>query len=208
MTTNMMTTKVRFTLPASNIMGAEGCALLGEFNNWNMDEAIYLQQQEDGSMMTELELAAGKDFQYRYLLSNGTWVNDDAEKIIAEMNGYPVENCLVKVPATGFKAEVKKVKAASAKTKAVKAKPGIVKEDLTKIEGIGKKIEALLFKNEIRSYKALAKTTVKSLKEILNSAGNKFSIHDPATWPKQAKLAAAAKWEELQMLQEQLKGGK
>jgi predicted flap endonuclease-1-like 5' DNA nuclease len=208
MTASMMTIKVKFTLPASHIMGAERCALLGEFNNWNMDEAIYLQQQEDGSMMTEVELAAGKHFQYRYLLSNGSWVNDDAEKIIAEMNGFPVENCLVKVPEPEVNAEPKKAKANTVKAKSTKAKVLIVKEDLTRIEGIDKKIEALLYKNEIRTYKMLSKTTIKNLKEVLVAAGNKFSMHDPASWPKQAKLAAAGKWEELEQLQVQLKGRK
>ena len=33
-------------------------------------------------------------------------------------------------------------------------------------------------------------------------------MHDPATWAKQAKLAADAKWEELESLQDSLKGGK
>ena len=76
-----MTTKVTFTLPAANIIGADGCVLLGEFNNWNLDEAVYLEKQPDGSMMVEVELAAGRDYQYRYMLSNGRWVNDDAEKV-------------------------------------------------------------------------------------------------------------------------------
>jgi hypothetical protein len=33
-------------------------------------------------------------------------------------------------------------------------------------------------------------------------------MHNPGTWPKQAKLAADGKWEELETLQKQLKGGK
>ena len=205
-----MTTKITFTLPAANVIGAEGCVLLGEFNNWNLDEGIYLQKQADGSMTAEVELPAGNEYQYRYLLSNGRWVNDDAEKITSEMQGYPVVNCIVRVPAiaeTKKAATSKKAKAKTAKPKAA-AKPVVVKEDLTKIEGIGKKIEALLYKHKICSYKDLSTSTITNLKTILESGGNKYSMHNPGTWPKQAKLAASAKWDELEALQQQLKGGK
>jgi predicted flap endonuclease-1-like 5' DNA nuclease len=202
-----MTTKITFTLPASNIIGAAECVLLGEFNNWNLDEGIYLQKQADGSMTTEVELAAGKEYQYRYLLSNGRWVNDDAEKVTSEMSGYPVENCIVRVPEIIEKTSEQKPKPAKTKT-VTKATPVVVKDDLTKVEGIGKKIEALLYKNKIHSYKQLSKTTIKSLKEMLDAGGSKFSIHNPGSWPKQAKLAAEAKWEDLALLQQHLKGGK
>jgi len=203
-----MKTKITFTLPAANIIGAAECVLLGEFNNWNLEEGFYLQKQADGSMTTEVELAAGKAYQYRYLLSNGRWVNDNGEKVTSEMSGYPVENCIIRVPEIIEKTTEQKPKATKAKTVA-KAKPVVVvKDDLTKVEGIGKKIEVLLYKNKIHSYKQLSKTTIKSLKEILDAAGSKFSMHNPGTWPKQAKLAAEAKWEDLELLQQHLKGGK
>jgi len=205
-----MKTKIIFTLPAANIIGAEECVLLGEFNNWNVDEAIYLQKQADGSMTAEVELAAGRDYQYRYLLSNGRWVNDNGEKVTTDMSGYPVENCIVRVPEIEKKAKEVKPKTARAKTVKPKAaaKAVVVKDDLTKIEGVGKKIEALLYKSNIQTYQQLAKTSIKAIKGILDAAGSKFSMHDPGTWPKQAKLAAVAKWEELELLQKDLKGGK
>lgn len=207
-----MTTKITFTLPAANIIGAAECVLLGEFNDWNSDKGVYLQKQADGSMTAEVELTAGKDYQYRYLLSNGRWVNDNGEKITSEMHGYPVVNCIVRVPAiieTEKPAEAKAAKPKTVKAKpAAKATPVITKDDLTKVEGIGKKIEALLYKNKIHSYKQLSKATITSLKAILESGGNKFSMHNPGTWPRQAKLAAEAKWEDLELLQKQLKGGK
>jgi predicted flap endonuclease-1-like 5' DNA nuclease len=207
-----MTTKITFTLPAANVIGAEGCVLLGEFNDWNLEKGFYLHKQSDGSMMAEVELPAGKDYQYRYLLSNGRWVNDNGEKITSEMNGYPVVNCIVRVPAITETekpavAKVTKPKTVKAKT-AAKSATSIIKDDLTKVEGIGKKIEALLYKNKIYSFKQLSKTTINSLKTILESGGSKFSMHNPGTWPKQAKLAAEAKWEDLELLQKHLKGGK
>ena len=43
---------------------------------------------------------------------------------------------------------------------------------------------------------------------ILDAAGPSFQIHDPGTWPAQARLADQGKWEELKQLQDELKGGK
>lgn len=199
-----MKTKVTFTLPAANIIGADECVLLGEFNNWNLEEGYYLKKQPDGSMKVDVELTAGKDYQYRYLLGNGRWVNDNSEKVITDVSGFPVENCVVHV------AEIKKEKnAVKKKSTKPKTKPVVVvKDDLTKVEGIGKKIESLLYKNKIHSYKQLSKAPAKKLKEILEAGGSKFSVHNPGTWPKQAKLAAEAKWEDLALLQQHLKGGK
>jgi predicted flap endonuclease-1-like 5' DNA nuclease len=213
-----MTTKITFTLPAANVIGAEGCVLLGEFNNWNLEAGVYLTKQSDGSMTAEVELTAGKDYQYRYLLSNGRWVNDDAEKITSEMHGYPVLNCIVRVPAITKTVKPKKAaapKPATVKTKAAtgalqvaKPKTASAKDDLTRVEGIGKKIEELLHKNNINSFRELSKATDKALKEILQNGGSRFAMHNPGTWPKQAKLAAEAKWDDLVLLQKHLKGGK
>ena len=33
-------------------------------------------------------------------------------------------------------------------------------------------------------------------------------MHDPTTWPQQSALAAEDKWDELNTLQDELKGGK
>jgi len=195
-------TKVRFTLPASNLADASECILVGEFNNWNPGEGILLQKEEDGSMKAELELAGGREYQYRYLLSNGRWVNDDGEKVVTDVYGYPVENCIIRVPETVQKAKTAKPKAAA------KVKTEVVKDDLTKVEGIGKKIEALLNRSGISSYKQLSRSTVKKIKQILEEAGSKFSMHNPGSWPKQAKLAAEGKWDELAALQKELKSGK
>lgn len=203
-----MKTKVKFTLTAANLIGADECVLLGEFNNWNLEEGYYLKRQADGSMQVEIELTAGIDYQYRYLLGNGRWVNDDGEKITSEIQGYPVSNCIVRVPEIKTKSLIPKEKTNKPK-KTAKKKPAVtIKDELTKIEGIGRKIESLLYKNKIHSYKQLSKTTVKALKEILNTGGSNFAMHNPGSWPKQAKLAAEAKWEDLKLLQQHLKGGK
>ncbi len=82
------------------------------------------------------------------------------------------------------------------------------KDDLTIIEGIGPKIQELLNKEGIKSYADLAASTNAKLTKILKAAGPKFQMHEPRTWPKQAKLAAAEKWDDLADYQEFLFKGK
>lgn len=82
------------------------------------------------------------------------------------------------------------------------------KDDLTKIEGIGPKIASILAENGIRTFKVLADSKVSHLKQILENAGNRFKMHNPTTWPQQSQLAAEGKWEELQVLQDKLDGGR
>lgn len=81
-------------------------------------------------------------------------------------------------------------------------------DDLKIVEGIGPKIEQLLKDAGIKTWTDLSMTSVQRLQEILNQAGDSFRLADPATWPKQAELAAAGKWGELSEYQEFLKGGK
>lgn len=84
-----------------------------------------------------------------------------------------------------------------------------VKEnDLKKIEGIGPKIEEILKTKGIRSYQQLANTSIKQLQQILQTAGNRFKMHQPDSWPSQAALAANGQWKDLQELQDKLNGGR
>lgn len=88
------------------------------------------------------------------------------------------------------------------------AVPEVVSEpdNLRLIEGIGPKIQSLFNDNGIYTFEQLANSSVDTLQEILNEA--KLQIANPGTWPKQAKLAADGKMDELAKLQDELKGGK
>ena len=81
-------------------------------------------------------------------------------------------------------------------------------DDLKLIEGIGPKIEGLLNDAGINTWQELADAPEEKIQAILDEAGPRYRMHDPAPWSKQAKLAADAKWEELETLQDSLKGGK
>jgi len=73
----------------------------------------------------------------------------------------------------------------------------IKENSLTVVKGIGPKIQSLFYKNNIRSWSALAECDIERCQEILDAGGNSFSMHDPATWPEQARLAAEGEWKEL-----------
>ena len=81
-------------------------------------------------------------------------------------------------------------------------------DDLKIVEGIGPKIEELLHAAGIKTWSALSETAASALKEILQAAGSSFQIHDPGTWPDQARLADNGEWDALKALQDALDGGK
>lgn len=81
-------------------------------------------------------------------------------------------------------------------------------DDLKAVEGIGPKIEGLLNEAGINTWEELANAPTEKVQEVLDNAGPRYNMHDPATWSKQARLAADEKWEELVAYQDHLKGGK
>jgi predicted flap endonuclease-1-like 5' DNA nuclease len=86
--------------------------------------------------------------------------------------------------------------------------PALEKQDLTRIEGIGPKTQGLLYDAEIFNYGQLADSSVSRLQGILDAAGPRFRLLNPSTWPRQARLAAENKWDELKVLQDRLSGGR
>ncbi|MGB5377830.1 30S ribosomal protein S2 [Muriicola sp.] len=80
-------------------------------------------------------------------------------------------------------------------------------DDLTKVEGIGPKISEVFQEAGITSFAELAVKTEDDLKTILAGAGARYASKNPASWPKQAKMAAEGKWDELKEWQDNTKAG-
>lgn len=91
---------------------------------------------------------------------------------------------------------------------AVEETSATVVDDLEKVEGIGPKIAEALNEAGVDSFAKLAEMTPDAIREVLANAGSQFASHDPATWPKQAQLAADGKWDELKAWQDELDGGR
>ena len=82
------------------------------------------------------------------------------------------------------------------------------KDDLTKIEGIGPKINGLLNDAGIYTFRQLSESSVGTIAAILQKAGKRYQMHNPATWPDQAAMAADGRWEALRKWQDELDGGR
>lgn len=123
----------------------------------------------------------------------------DVESKLKECND---ENESLKMKSSGG-SDVPGVQAAFAAAAAV-----VNPDDLKIVEGIGPKIEQLLNDGGIYTFRQLASSSQERLREILDNAGERFRIHDPGTWPKQASIAADGKWDELKEYQDYLVGGK
>lgn len=86
--------KVTFTLAASAIDNAETVAVLGSFNNWDLNKALFLTKEKNGSFKGTIELTKGNAYEYRFLVNNSIWVNDEkATRFVTTPFG--VENCVI-----------------------------------------------------------------------------------------------------------------
>jgi len=107
----------------------------------------------------------------------------------------------------GGKKTTAKKEEASKKETPKATTPKAKKDDLKKIEGLGPKASEALVKAGVDTFAKLAKKTAEEIKEILTNESSTLSHLVTTTWPKQAELAAAGKWEELKAWQDELDGG-
>ncbi len=81
-------------------------------------------------------------------------------------------------------------------------------DDLKVVEGIGPKIEELMHGGGITTWAGLADAPISRLQEILDGAGERYRVHNPATWSRQAELLAFGRWDEFKHLTDELSGGR
>ncbi|MCB0662122.1 MAG: hypothetical protein KDC24_05250 [Saprospiraceae bacterium] len=120
--------KATFNLPKEAVVDAKNVVLLGDFNNWNVEDPTSMKKKKDGSFETTVELTPGREYQFRYLIDSVRWENDwNADDYVA-VPAFGVYNSLVVIEETvavvpTAKAPAKKVvaKAAPAKKVAPKA---------------------------------------------------------------------------------------
>ena len=84
--------QVTFELPSS--IWAERVNLVGDFNQWSTDSHEMRQSGADGSWRITLELPAGHEYQFRYLINGDDWHNDwHADRYI--LNRFGTDNSVV-----------------------------------------------------------------------------------------------------------------
>lgn len=157
------------------------------------------------------------------------WRGDDAAMNITDHNPDPKRGArrfvrlltvaAIVVPVAAAITVVARRRAAAGRTTAEQAFAAIsanesasggsvtngVGDDLKIVEGIGPRIETVLKGAGVTTYGELAELTPRRIERIMKEAGTRMA--KPDTWPEQARLAADGRWEALQELQAQLKGG-
>ena len=68
---------VRVTFRISKHLWADCIALVGEFNNWDSHSHPMEQTYLDTDWHVTLELEAGRDYRFRYLVDGEQWIDDD-----------------------------------------------------------------------------------------------------------------------------------
>jgi 1,4-alpha-glucan branching enzyme len=82
--------RVTFVLPRD--LGGKTVHVCGDFNGWQTTDS--LKRQKNGEWRVALDLKRGAEYQYRYLVNGGEWVNDPAaDKYVP--NPYGSENSVV-----------------------------------------------------------------------------------------------------------------
>ena len=85
--------KATFTLPVEAAPEAKTVTLVGDFNNWDTENAIKMKKQK-GVFKAMVELETGKEYQFRYIADNENWLNDwEADNYVSTPFG--VDNSVV-----------------------------------------------------------------------------------------------------------------
>ena len=80
-------------------------------------------------------------------------------------------------------------------------------DDLTVVVGIGPAVQRLCEGVGIRTWWDLANTSIDDLRSMLGDAGPRFGMHDPTTWPLQARLLAEGRWAEFHAIEARVAAG-
>jgi len=143
------------------------------------------------------------EIQIESIVATGAKVSEDKKETKKAPAKKAVKKEAVKPAAikeeTPAKVENSVKKAAPKKATKKADKKG---DDLKKIEGIGPKIAEHFNNAGIFTFEELANTEVSVLQDILTAAGPRYRMHNPGSWPKQARMAADGKWDELKAWQD------
>ncbi len=68
--------KVTFRMTKKLVQSADHVHLVGEFNQWNI-LATPMKRLKSGDFTLTLDLETGREYQFRYLIDQVRWENDD-----------------------------------------------------------------------------------------------------------------------------------
>jgi len=67
--------RVTFRLPKDAVGSADKVTIVGDFNNWDA-AATLMKRLKDGTYEITLELPAGREYRFRYIIDDHHWEND------------------------------------------------------------------------------------------------------------------------------------
>jgi 1,4-alpha-glucan branching enzyme len=67
--------KVKFSVSGDQYKSASNIHVLGDFNNWKYGETP-LKKSKAGTWSASLDLQAGNEYQFRYLIDERQWENE------------------------------------------------------------------------------------------------------------------------------------
>lgn len=163
--------------------------LLGKNKNTPIDDSVALKTLRDknAKLQEDLDACKGK------LTTGSTMANVG--------DGLAATSMAPETP----KETLNLFDAAAAKNAMGKA---IKQDDLKIVEGIGPKISGMFNEAGIKTWKDLSEISVADCRKILAGGGNRYKVHDPASWPMQAKMCYEGKWKELAKWQDKHDHGK
>ncbi|NND15037.1 MAG: hypothetical protein HKN89_01785 [Eudoraea sp.] len=172
--------------------------LIGKGSAKGVDTSGDLKLLQDKNTQLEADLAACKES-----LSSGNAGGSGSSDADSLASGFASsdggsEGTATSVKETSF--DAKAAKAAMGKT--------IKLNDLKIIEGIGPKIEGLFNNEGVNTWSEFADLSVARSREILMTGGDRYRLHDPASWPMQARMCSEGKWKDLARWQDDHKRGK
>lgn len=87
--------KVTFKLTGKLAQDADSVQLLGDFNQWEKSNKP-MRKLKNGDVTETIELATGKEYQFKYLINGHIWENEaQADKYVP--NEFQGENSVVVV---------------------------------------------------------------------------------------------------------------
>lgn len=181
-----MKKEITFSFPAEAMQGAREIYLVGDFNNWNIADAIRFQYELDGFFRAIAELEEGQTYHYRFLLDNGSWVNDHHADAYVQIPELYVDNCVITVPVSVIEASMDTEKPKTqGKTSEVSNKKTAAKA--------GKSTKNTDKKVSTETAPSKSSTTKKPASKVAKTNADEKKDEKKTTSPKAEKPAKAAK---------------
>jgi 1,4-alpha-glucan branching enzyme len=88
--------KVTFRITEDTGQPAHQATVVGDFNHWD-PAATPMKKLKSGAFTVTLDLDAGKEYQFRYLLDGENWHNDEEADHYAPSTYHDTQNSVITV---------------------------------------------------------------------------------------------------------------